>query len=75
VLIEETPETTPEMPPLPPPPVAEKLASLRARYALAGQQRLQLQEQRQQIEAQLAQVERAMGPLLGAIMVLEELSE
>lgn len=54
-----------EIPPSPE-PVAAKLAQLRARYTLAAQQQQSLKEQLRQVEA-------AMGPILGAIMALEEL--
>lgn len=61
--------------PLPPlPTVAQKLADLRARYALAARQQQALIEQQRQIAEQQRQVEEAMGPILGAIMALEELA-
>lgn len=61
-------DPTPQMPPLPPEQQArEKLAQLRARYALAAQQQQALTEQLRQVEA-------AMSPILGAIMALEELA-
>jgi hypothetical protein len=60
--------------PLPPPPtVAQKLADLRARYTLAARQQQALIEQQRQAAEQQRQVEAAMGPILGAIMALEEL--
>jgi small-conductance mechanosensitive channel len=68
-------DPTLEAPPLfPAEQLREKLAALRARYALAARQQQALLEQQRQIAEQQRQVEEAMAPILGAIMALEELA-